>query len=120
MAEERRGGTRAFILRMGGGALAQWSDGFGRAAGGVLELSAKGPSRFSGSFGLTTGSGLRGYGATFGGTVINDRLSFFRTPELNQPRAGSSTLPPTSPKIDAHWKPTPRKRHRFFAALRKP
>src|SRR5260370_8758885 len=98
----------AFILTRGGGGLAQSSDEFGRATGGVLELSAKGPSRFSGSFGLTAGSGLRGYCATFGGTVINDRLLVFGTPQRNQPRLVSPPLPQPSPKIYSKLTAAPR------------
>ena|ERR1700674_1393120 len=104
------------IMFVGGACLAQSSDEFGRATGGVLELSAKGPSRVSGSLGLTTGSGLRGYGATFGGTVVNDRLWFFGTAERNQPRVVSA-LPQTSPKIDANWNAALGSRNSFSASL---
>ena len=99
--------------------LAQSSDEFGRATGGLLELSVKGPTRFSGSLGLTTGSGLRGYGATFGGTVVNDRLWFFGTAERNQSRVVSSAIPQTSlPKIDANWNAALGARNSFSASYR--
>jgi len=99
--------------------LAQSSDEFGRATGGLLELSVKGPTRLSGSLGLTTsGGGLRGYGATFGGTVVNDRLWFFGTAERNQTRVVSSTLPQTSPKFDANWNAALGARNSFSASYR--
>ena len=81
---------------------AQSSDEFGRGSGGLLELSVKGPSRVSGSLGLTTSAGgLRGYGATFGGTIVNDRLWFFGTAERNQTRVAS--VIPQTPQMDANW-----------------
>ena len=101
-----------------GACLAQSSAEFGRATGGLLELSVKGPTRLSGSLGLTTGSGLRGYGATFGGTVINDRLWFFGTAERNQSRVVSSTLPQTTPKFDANWNAALGSRNSFSASYR--
>jgi hypothetical protein len=98
--------------------LAQSSDEFGRATGGLLELSVKGPTRFSGSLGLTSGSGLRGYGATFGGTVVNDRLWFFGAAERNQSRIVSSTIPQTSPRFDANWNAALGARNSFSASYR--
>jgi hypothetical protein len=98
--------------------LAQSSDEFGRATGGLLELSVKGPTRLSGSLGLTTGGGLRGYGATFGGTIVNDRLWFFGTAERNQTRVVSSTLPQASPKFDANWNAALGSRNSFSASYR--
>ncbi|MDQ6769717.1 MAG: hypothetical protein M3Z54_06990 [Gemmatimonadota bacterium] len=86
-----------FILITSGVSFAQSSDEFGRGSGGILELSVKGPSRMSGSLGLTTSrGGLRGYGATFGGTIVNDRLWFFGMAERNQTRV-------PAPQIDANW-----------------
>jgi hypothetical protein len=74
-----------------GVSFAQSSDEFGRASAGLVELSVKSPTRLSGSLGLTTS---RGYGATFGGTVVNDRLWFFGTAERNQTRV---------PQIATNW-----------------
>ena len=103
-----------------GACLAQSSDEFGRATGGLLELSVKGPTRLSGSLGLTTGgSGLRGYGATFGGTVINDRLWFFGTAERNQSRVVATAIPQSSPKFDANWKAAIGDRNSFSASYGK-
>ena len=86
-------------LMTAGVCLAQSSEEFGRGSGGLLELSTKGPSRFSGSLGLSTGLG--GYGTTLGGTIVNDRLWFFGTAERTQTRI-ATTLPQT-PQIDANW-----------------
>src|SRR5260370_29024607 len=74
-----------------GVSFAQSSDEFGRASAGLVELSVKSPTRFSGSLGLTSS---RGYGATFGGTIVNDRLWFFGTAQRNPTRV---------PQIDANW-----------------
>jgi hypothetical protein len=80
-------------------AFAQSSAEFGRASGGQLDLAIKAPSQFSGSLGMTMsrsngasvlGNGLSGYGATFGGTVIKDRLWFFATADHNTMRFPST------------------------------
>ena len=73
-------------------AFAQSSAEFGRASGGQLDLVVKAPSRFSGSLGLRTAlsNGLRGYGATFGGTVVKDRVWFFATADHNEMRFPST------------------------------
>src|SRR5260370_28860073 len=68
------------LMLMCGVSFAQSAE-FGRASAGLLELSAKSPSRISGSFGLTT---ARGYGATLGATIVTDRLWFFGTAQRNQ------------------------------------
>ena len=65
-------------------AFAQSSEEFGRVSGGQIDFAVKAPSQFSGSLGLTMSrsalsNGLRGYGATFGGTVVKDRMWFFAT-----------------------------------------
>ncbi len=59
-------------------AFAQSGAEFGRASGGQLDLTFKAPSRFSGSFGLTTGRSTFG---TFGGTLVKDRVWFFAAGE---------------------------------------
>jgi len=65
-----------------GVAFAQSAAEFGRASGGQLDLTLKAPSRFSGSFGLTTGRSTFG---TFGGTVVKDRVWFFASGERTRP-----------------------------------
>jgi hypothetical protein len=57
---------------------------FGRASGGQIEMITKQPSKLSGSFAITRSdsnlsSGLKGYEATLGGTIVEDRLWFFGT-----------------------------------------
>src|SRR5205809_4668238 len=84
----------AVLLTLAGGVcFAQSSDEFGRASAGLIELSTKGPQRFSGSFGLTTS---RGFGATLGGAIVKDRLWFFGTAERDQRRV-------SVPQIDTNW-----------------
>ena len=50
---------------------------FGRVSGGEIELLSKQPKNFSGTLGLSAGDGLRGYEASIGGTILQDRLWFF-------------------------------------------
>lgn len=49
---------------------------FGRASGGQLEMIAKRPRNFSGSLDFSFGDSRRA-GATFGGSLVDDRLWFF-------------------------------------------
>jgi hypothetical protein len=62
-------------------AFAQSPEVFGRGSGGQLDLTFKALSRFSGSFGLTTGRSTFG---TFGGTLVKDRVWFFAAGEHSQ------------------------------------
>ena len=62
-------------------AFAQSSAEFGRASGGQVDLTFKAPSRFSGSFGLTSGRSTFG---TFGGTLVKDRVWFFAAGERSR------------------------------------
>jgi hypothetical protein len=75
-------------------AFAQSSAEFGRASGGQLDLAIKAPSQFSGSLGLRIGrgDGLSGYGGTFGGTLVKDRMWFFAAAEHNQARLPSTVI----------------------------
>ena len=91
------------LMLVSGVCFAQSSDEFGRASAGLIELSTKGPQRFSGSLGLTTS---RGYGATFGGTIVNDRMWFFGTAQRNQMRV---------PQIDTNWNAALGSRNSFVA-----
>jgi len=75
-------------------AFAQSSEEFGRSSGGQLDLTFKAPSRFSGSFGLTTARSTFG---TFGGTLMKDRAWFFATGErthMTQRFDGNAFAPP--------------------------
>ena len=64
------------LTMIAGAAFAQSADEFGRASAGLIELSTKSPSRFDGSLSATTS---RGFGASFGGPVVKDRMWFFGT-----------------------------------------
>src|SRR5712692_8441732 len=70
-------------------AFAQSSAEFGRASGGQIELGVKAPTQFFGSLGLTM-SQSKGYGATFGGSLVKDRMWFFATADHNQMRFPST------------------------------
>src|SRR5438067_6784466 len=75
-------------------ALAQSSAEFGRFSGGQIELAVKAPSHFSGSLGgtMALSNGLSGYGGTFGGTVIKDRMWFFATADHREMRLPSTVV----------------------------
>jgi hypothetical protein len=86
----RRTCTLALILTLftTGIAFAQSSEEFGRSSGGQVDFTFKTPSRLSGSLGLTTG---RSALATFGGTLVKDRVWFFASGERIQ----------TTPRFDS-------------------
>jgi hypothetical protein len=58
---------------------------FGRVSGGELEVATRSPSTLSGSLGMAlpflSGRAGKGYSATLGGTLVNDRLWFFAATE---------------------------------------
>ncbi|HUP46678.1 MAG TPA: hypothetical protein VM779_14320 [Thermoanaerobaculia bacterium] len=70
---------------------------FDRSSGGQIDVLTKGSAGVSGSLGLTLSGAGEGYGATFGGSVLQDRLWFF---------AATSALPgmtdrPVNRAVDA-------------------
>ncbi len=68
--------TFLVLLMVALGASAQSDSEFGRASSGAISAITKGPSQFSGTLSLSLGSGT-GYGASFGGEAIKDRLWVF-------------------------------------------
>ena len=87
----RRTCTLALILTLftSGIAFAQSSEEFGRSSGPQVHFTFKTPTRLSGSLGLTTG---RSAFATFGGTLVKDRVWFFASGERMQ----------TTPRFDSN------------------
>ena len=73
-------------------AFAQSPAEFGRVSGGQLDLIAKGPTQYSGSFHLTRG-GYRGFGGSFGGTLVKDNAWFF---------ASGDQIKPVNPAFNAN------------------
>jgi hypothetical protein len=74
------------------------SSEFGRSSGGVIELVTKSHQPFSGSLSLSASRGQlpfgssasgRGYGATLGGSLVQDRVWFFASAERTAPLFGS-------------------------------
>lgn len=63
---------------------------FGRVSGGEIELHSKGPKTFSGTLGFSMGDGARGYEASLGGTILEDRLWFFAAGYQQNTRLNSS------------------------------
>lgn len=82
-------------------ATAQDSSEFGRTDGGQIEAITKQSKKLSGSLGATLsdsaaafGSGLKGYDATLGGTLIDDRLWFFASTHHRESATFASDLGP--------------------------
>ena len=69
---------------------------FGRVSGGELELATKSASKLHGSLGMDlpflSGRDGKGYGATLGGTLVNDRLWFFASVQQSESSAGFSRV----------------------------
>lgn len=61
---------------------------FGRVSGGELDLITKHGQPWSGSLGISAGSG-KGYDASFGGTLARDRVWFFASAIRSEPRFNS-------------------------------
>jgi hypothetical protein len=85
-------------LLITGAAFAQSSAEFGRVSGGQIDFAVKAPSQSSGSLGLTMSrsNGLRGYGATLGGTVVKDRMWFFATADDQRVAVPTRYAPPAT------------------------
>jgi len=62
-----------FVLLLAPATFAQTLE-YGRDSAGILDMTTKQNMPFHGSFSLNSGRGL---GATFGGTVVKDRVWFF-------------------------------------------
>lgn len=91
----RRAVAGLFVAQMiAAVALAQdaTSSEFGRVSAGEVELLPKQTRSFSGSLGFTlskSGSPLKGYEATLGGTILEDRLWFFAAAQQHDARLTS-------------------------------
>lgn len=57
---------------------------FGRATGGEMQLAVKTPKSTSATLGFDFGTSAKGYGATFGGTLVPDRIWFFASAQRNE------------------------------------
>lgn len=64
------------LLMIALSASAQSDNEFGRASSGAISAITKGPNQFSGTLSLSLGSGT-GYGGSFGGEAIKDRMWVF-------------------------------------------
>ena len=85
-------------------ALAQSSSEFGSVSGGQIELLTKGARKTSGSLGLTSGS-REGYEATFGGTMLEDRLWFFGSASMLSEMPQRPAVANVDLKMDAQLGP---------------
>ncbi len=92
----RRTFTAFFLaLMIASAAVAQDAAELNRASSGPIQLIPKGSRQFSGSLGMTmSDSSRRGYEATFGGTVVEDRLWFFGAGQRFEGLRLDSTFPP--------------------------
>lgn len=62
---------------------------YASASGGAINVMPKATNPFSGSLSLTLGNGP-GYGATFGGAIVPDKMWFFASAERVQPLVTTS------------------------------
>ena len=83
--------------------MAQDTSEFSRTSGGQIEVLSKHARNFSGSLGMRMmgSSAAKGYEATLGGTVIEDRLWFFATAHQQQGSWFASRLPQIAQPFDA-------------------
>ena len=81
-------------LLIASAAVAQDASELNRASSGPIQLFPKSSSQLSGSLGITmSDSSRRGYEATFGGTVVEDRLWFFGAGQRYEALRFDSTFP---------------------------
>lgn len=99
------------LTLIAGAAFAQSADEFGRASAGLIELSTKSPSRFDGSLSATTS---RGFGASFGGPIVKDRMWFFGTAQ-RMPTTQITQAQTRVPQIDTNWQAALGDRNAFTA-----
>ena len=87
----------ALFLLIAGTVAAQESTEYSRTSGGEIEaLTKPATKKLSASLGATLGS-RRGYEASFGGTIVEDRLWFFASTQQQQ---YSSTTPQMAQPVD--------------------
>jgi hypothetical protein len=66
---------------------------FSRASGGEIGALVKRPNGLSLSLGMTSGTNLKQYESSLGGTVIQDRLWFFSAAQTTQRGVGKVSAP---------------------------
>jgi hypothetical protein len=96
---KRRLVTLPLALLMTGAVVAQEAE-FGRTSGGQIDAMTKGPSKVSGSLGVTRSNAENGYEATLGGTLMRDRLWFFASASI-MPQTEMMSQQVVSDAIDA-------------------
>jgi hypothetical protein len=86
-----------------GSLMAQDTSEFNRTSGGQIEVLSRHARNFSGSLGMRMmgSSAAKGYEATLGGTVIEDRLWFFAAAQKQQGSWFASALPQMARPFDA-------------------
>ena len=88
---------RALVLLLIAAAPA-FAQEYGRASAGSIDLTTKSANRFDGSFSF---SSSRSLGATFGGTVVKDRVWFFASADRQQPMLRTTSMPTTTTDLSA-------------------
>jgi hypothetical protein len=71
---------------------------YGRASAGAIDLTPKSGNAFDGSFSL---SSARSLGATFGGSVVKDRVWFFGSADRVQPMIRTTAMPTSTADLSA-------------------
>lgn len=97
MGSRRTLAALALALVIATAAVAQDAADPHRASSGPIQLFPKSSNQLSGSLGITmSDSSRRGYEATFGGTVVEDRLWFFGAGQRYEGLRLDSTFPQTT------------------------
>ena len=96
--------TALFLVQMAAGSLiAQDGSEFSRTSGGQVEaLSKRATQKLSGSLGMSIlgSSSGKGYQATLGGTIVEDRLWFFASAQQQERAWFASALPQMAQPVD--------------------
>ncbi|MGZ8709952.1 MAG: hypothetical protein ACXW28_06990, partial [Thermoanaerobaculia bacterium] len=102
MGSQRTVAALFLALMIASAAVAQDAAEFSHASSGPIQLFPKSSNQFSGSLGITMStSSRRGYEATFGGTVVEDRLWFFGAGQRYEGSRFDSTFPQLTSGGDA-------------------
>src|SRR5688572_7081631 len=84
------------LIATAGSVAAQAPYEYDRASGGEIRMATKGSRSMSGTLGLKRGDGTELWDATFGGTLLEDRVWFFGAVEKSENRMFTQQPPGAS------------------------
>ncbi|HJT18796.1 MAG TPA: hypothetical protein VJ853_15480 [Thermoanaerobaculia bacterium] len=89
-------------------AIPAFAQEYGRASAGAIDLTPKSSNAFDGSFSL---SSSRSLGATFGGSLVKDRVWFFGSADRVQPMIRTTAMPTSTTDLVQFWRRRGRSTH---------